>query len=142
MQYRVHLPKFQASTSANLALVILLAIAPISGCQSQVKPKLGIPEIADRMTWPMDEVVVVGKRCNEEYKRSKKNTGECEGFEAIAKPNPEPIDYKRAADYMLLRQYNATIIACAKAIKLKETLSSDCKLVQKEFEERKRLQSK
>jgi hypothetical protein len=141
MQYQFYPNQTNKITSTCTPLIVLIMILPLSGCQNQVKPKLGIPELADRMTWPMDKVVVIGKRCNEEYKRNQKNTGECEGFEGITKPNPEPIDYKRAADYMMLRQYNAAITACAKAIKSKETLSSDCKLVKKEFEERRRLQS-
>jgi hypothetical protein len=142
MQYRVHLPKFQASKRTYLTFAILLAIMPMSACQPHVKAKLGIEELMDRMTWPMDKVVVVGQRCNEEYQRSKKNTGECEGFEPITKPNPEPIAYKRATDYMMLRQYNEAITTCAQAIKAKQSLSSDCKLIQKYADRRKKLESK
>jgi hypothetical protein len=142
MQYRIHLPKFQASQRTYLTLGILLVIVPMSACQPQVKAKLGIKELVDRMTWPMDQVVVVGRRCNEEYQRSKRNTGECEGFEAITKQNPEPIDYKRATDYMMLRQYNEAITTCAQAIKAKETLSSDCKLIQKYADRARKLESR
>jgi hypothetical protein len=95
------------------------------------------------MTWPMDQVVVVGQRCHDEYQHNKSNTGECEGFEPITKQNPEPIDYKIAADHMMLHQYNEAITTCAQAIRAKQPLSSDCKLIQKYADAgRKKLESK
>jgi hypothetical protein len=122
--------KYQTSTRFIFLLTFLTLTLSLVGCQKK-NQRYGVEAMAERMWWPMDRMVELGKMCQKRYEKNMKPIDECDKFEAISKKDPKAIDYKGAADYMVLRQYDAVIKSCSKSIKLKEPLSRDCDLVKK-----------